>query len=155
MNGLSPIAYSIDFAVNAAGMTIAALIAARLAGRVATRTVIMVGQITALAASVAMLIGAVWFDTPLIVAIVCFFFLMTAQCLIGPNGGALASAAVPDHPGTGSALLGFVQWVAAGTIAPIAGLGGEHTPVPMATLMIAGAVASVIGLLVIAKRDSG
>jgi len=155
MNGLSPIAYSIDFAVNAAGMTIAALIAARLAGRVATRTVIMVGQVAALAAGVAMLIGALWFDTPLIVALVCFFFLMTAQGLIGPNGGALASAAVPDHPGTGSALLGFVQWVAAGTIAPIAGLGGEHTAVPMATLMIAGTGASMIGLLVIAKPDSG
>jgi DHA1 family bicyclomycin/chloramphenicol resistance-like MFS transporter len=151
MNGLSPIAYSIDFAANAAGMTIAALVAARLAGRVATRTVILVGQLAALAAGVAMLIGAVWFDTPLTLAIVSFFVLMTAQGLIGPNGGALASAAVPDHPGTGSAGLGFVQWVAAGTIAPIAGLGGADTAVPMATLMIACAAASMFGLLVLAR----
>jgi DHA1 family bicyclomycin/chloramphenicol resistance-like MFS transporter len=151
MNGLSPIAYSIVFAANAGGMTIAALVAARLAGRVATRKVILVGQIAALGAGIGMLIGALWFDTPLIVAIVCFFIMMSAQGLIGPNGGALASAAVPDHPGTGSAVLGFVQWVAAGTIAPIAGLGGEHTAVPMAILMIAGAAASMIGLLVIAK----
>ena len=28
----------------------------------------------------------------------------------GPNGGALASAEAPEHPGTGSAVLGFVQW---------------------------------------------
>jgi MFS transporter, DHA1 family, multidrug resistance protein len=151
MNGLSPVAYSIDFAANAAGMTVAALIAARLAGRVSTRKVILIGQLAALAAGVAMLIGAVWFDTPLIVAIVSFFTLMTAQGLMIPNGGALASAAVPDHPGTGSAAQGFVQWVAAGTIAPIAGLGGEHTAVPMATLMIAGAAVSMIGLLVLAK----
>jgi MFS transporter, DHA1 family, multidrug resistance protein len=153
MNGLSPIAYSIDFAANAAGMTLAALVAARLAGRVATRTVILVGQLAALAAGVAMLIGAIWFDTPLTLAIICFFVLMTAQGLIGPNGGALASAAVPDHPGTGSAGLGFVQWVAAGTIAPIAGLGGEHTAIPMAVLMIAGAVASMFGLLVLARSE--
>jgi MFS transporter, DHA1 family, multidrug resistance protein len=151
MNGLSPIAYSIDFAANAAGMTIAALVAARLAGRVATRKVILVGQIAALGAGVGMVIGALWFDTPLLVAIVCFFVLMTAQGLIGPNGGALASAEVPEHPGTGSALLGFVQWVAAGTIAPIAGLGGEDTAVPMALLMIAGAAVSMIGLLVLAR----
>jgi len=150
MNGLSPIVYSIDFAANAAGMTIAALVAARLAGRVATRKVILVGQVAALAAGLVMLIGALWFDTPLIVAVVCFFLLMSAQGLIGPNGGALASAAVPEHPGTGSAVLGFVQWVAAGVIAPIAGLGGEHTAVPMATIMIVGAAASMIGLLVIA-----
>jgi DHA1 family bicyclomycin/chloramphenicol resistance-like MFS transporter len=65
-----------------------------------------------------------------------------------PNGGALASAAVPDHPGTGSAVQGFVQWVAAGTIAPIAGLGGSATAVPMALLMTAGAVVSMAGLLI-------
>jgi DHA1 family bicyclomycin/chloramphenicol resistance-like MFS transporter len=151
MNGLSPIAYSVDFAANAGGMTVAALVAARLAGRVATRTVILVGQLAALLAGVAMLVGAIWFETPLAVAIVCFFVLMTAQGLIGPNGGALASAEVPDHPGTGSAVLGFVQWVAAGTIAPLAGLGGEHTAVPMALLVIAGAAASMIGLLVLAR----
>jgi DHA1 family bicyclomycin/chloramphenicol resistance-like MFS transporter len=155
MNGLSPIAYSVDFAANAGGMTLAALLAARLAGRVPTRTVILIGQVAALAAGIAMLIGALWFGAPLTVAIVCFFVLMSAQGLIGPNGGALASAEVPDHPGTGSAVLGFAQWVAAGTIAPLAGLGGEHTAVPMATLMIAGAAASMIGLLVLARPAHG
>jgi DHA1 family bicyclomycin/chloramphenicol resistance-like MFS transporter len=151
MNGLSPIGYSIDFAVNAGGMTVAALAAARLAGRIATRKVILVGQVAALASGIAMLVGALWFDTPLVVVIISFFVLMTAQGLIGGNSGALASSEVPDHPGTGSALLGFVQWVAAGTIAPIAGLGGEHTAVPMALLMIAGAAASMGGLLVLAR----
>ena len=154
MNGMSPIAYSIDFAVNAAGMTIAALLAARLAGRVATRKVILAGQVAALTAGVGMLVGAVWFGTPLLLVIVCFFVLMTAQGLIGPNGGALASAEVPEHPGTGSAVLGFVQWVAAGTVAPIAGLGGQDTAVPMALLMIAGAAASMVGLLVLARPAS-
>jgi DHA1 family bicyclomycin/chloramphenicol resistance-like MFS transporter len=150
MNGLSPIAYSVDFAANALGMTLAALVAARLAGRVATRSVILVGQLAALGAGVAMLVGALWFGTPLLVAVVCFFVLMTAQGLIVPNGGALASAEVPEHPGTGSAVLGFVQWVTAGLVAPLAGLGGEHTAVPMAVIMMVGAAASVFGLLVLA-----
>ncbi|HSU36774.1 MAG TPA: MFS transporter, partial [Propionibacteriaceae bacterium] len=153
MNGLSPIAYSISFAANAGGMTVAALIAARLAGRIPTRRVILAGQIAALAAGMVMLMGALWFDTPLTVALVCFFVMMTAQGLIGPNAGALASASVPDHPGTGSAVLGFAQWVAAGTIAPIAGLGGEHTAVPMASLMIAGAAVSMIGLFLARSRS--
>ena len=67
------------------------------------------------------------------------------------DGGALAAAEVPEHPGTGSALLGFVQWVAAGTIAPLAGLGGEDTAVPMAVIMVLGAAISMIGLLVLAR----
>jgi DHA1 family bicyclomycin/chloramphenicol resistance-like MFS transporter len=154
MNGLSPIAYSVDFAANAAGMTVAALVAARLVGRIATRKVILAGQVAALAAGVAMLAGALWFGTPLLLAIVCFLALMTAQGLIGPNGGAMASAEVPGHPGTGSALLGFVQWLAAGTIAPVAGLGGDDTAVPMALLMITGAALSMVGLLVLARPAS-
>ena len=147
MNGLSPIVYSVDFAANAGGMTLAALVAARLAGRVPTRRIIAIGQVPALAAGVAMLVGALWFDTPLLVAIIAFFVLMTTAGLIGPNGGALAAAELPEHPGTGSAVLGFVQWLAAGTIAPIAGLGGEHTAVPMALLMITCIALSIVGLV--------
>ena len=99
--------------------------------------------------------GALWFGTPLPLAMICFFVLMTAQGLIGPNGGALASAEVPAHPGTGSAMLGFVTWVAAGVIAPIAGLGGEHTAVPMALLVTGCTVVSLLGLLVLARLAKG
>jgi MFS transporter, DHA1 family, multidrug resistance protein len=151
MNGLSPVAYSIVFAANAGGMTIAALVSARLAGRVSTRKVIFVGQIVALAAGVAMLAGALWWATPLLVAMGSFFALMVAQGLINTNGGALASAEVPEHPGTSSAVLGLVQWTTAGVVAPIAGLGGSDTAVPTALLMIGGALLSLFGLLVLAR----
>lgn len=151
MNGLSPVAYSVVFAANAGGMTIAALVSARLAGRVPTRRVILIGHIIALAAGVAMLAGALWWATPLLVAMGSFFALMVAQGLINTNGGALASAEVPEHPGTSSAVLGLVQWTTAGIVAPIAGLGGEHTAVPMAVLMIGGAMLSLFGLLVLAR----
>lgn len=151
MNGLSPVMYSVVFAANAGGMTIAALVSARLAGRVATRKVILVGQFVALAAGVAMLAGALWWGTPLLVAVGSFFALMVAQGLINTNGGALASAEVPEHPGTSSAVLGLVQWTTAGLVAPIAGLGGENTAVPMAVLMISGALLSLFGILVLAR----
>ena len=49
---------------------------------------------------------------------------------------AAAAEACLITPGRGSALLGFVQWVRRGTIAPIAGLGGERTAVPMAVMVI-------------------
>src|SRR6476620_2404104 len=79
MNGLSPIVYSIDFAANAAGLTTATLIAARLAGRIPTRVVIAVGLAATAAAGMLLLVGALWFDMPLGVAVVGFFVLMTAQ----------------------------------------------------------------------------
>ena len=146
MNGLSPIMYSVDFAANAVGLALATLLAARLAGRVPTRSVITVGLVVTAAAGMLLLAGAVWFGTPLVVAVVAFFLLMSAQGLVGPNAGALASAQVPHHPGTGSAVLGFVQWCMAGLVAPVAGLGGEHTAVPMALIIVVLAAGSLAAL---------
>lgn len=146
MNGLSPLAYSVAFAANAGGMTATALLAARLAGRVATRRVILAGQVLALAAGLAMLAGALWLGTPLLLALACFFALMAAVGLIWGNAGALAAETVPGHPGTGSAVLGMLQWGTAGVAATLAGLGGTGTAVPMAVLMTAGAAASILGL---------
>ncbi|QNK81579.1 MFS transporter [Nakamurella sp. PAMC28650] len=74
---------------------------------------------------------------------------LAGRVLVGPNAGALASAQVPEHPGTGSAVLGFLQWCMAGLVAPIAGLGGEHTAVPMALIILvlaAGSLAAVRAL---------
>lgn len=136
MSGLSPMTYSIDFAGNAVGLAIATLIAARLASRVPTRLVVFVGLCSTAIAGAVLLVGAVLFGMPLFVTLVGFFVLMTAQGLVGPNAGALASAEVPDHPGTGSAVLGFLQWCAAGVVAPIAGLGGATTAVPMALIIL-------------------
>jgi DHA1 family bicyclomycin/chloramphenicol resistance-like MFS transporter len=153
MNGLSPIMYSLDFAANAVGLALATLLAARLAGRVATRTVITVGLAVTGAAGVLLLVGALWWGTPLIVAVVAFFLLMSAQGLIGPNAGALASAKVPEHPGTGSAVLGFSQWCMAGVVAPIAGLGGEHTAKPMALIILVLVGASVAALFGLTREE--
>jgi DHA1 family bicyclomycin/chloramphenicol resistance-like MFS transporter len=151
MNGLSPLSYSIDFAANAGGMTVAALLAARLAGRVRTRTMILAGQLLALVTGLVMLAGALWFGTPLVLAMACFFGFMVAVGLLWGNAGALAAAAVPENPGTGAAVLGLLQWGTAGLAAPIAGLGGGGTAVPVALMMTLGSVVSIAGLLLIAR----
>lgn len=148
MNGLSPVAYSVVFAANAGAAAIAGLVSARLAGRVSTRKVIVVGLVIDLIAGIVMLVGALWLGTPLLAALGCFLALMVAQGLLGANSGALAAAAVPDHPGTGSAVLGMTQWVIAGIAAPIAGLGGSHTAVPLAAMIVGGTLLAFIGMAI-------
>jgi len=150
MNGLSPILYSLDFAANATGMTLATLTSARLATRVPTRRVIFGGQSIALVGALGMLVGAVFFDMPLPVALVGFLFIMVGQGFTGANGGALASQQVPQYAGTASAVLGLAQSFAAAVAPPLAGLGGASTAVPMAVLMVLGATSSLFALLVIA-----
>ncbi len=150
MNGLSPILYSLDFAMNATGMTLATLTSARLATRVPTRRVILAGQSLALTGAIGMLVGALFFDMPLPVALAGFLFIMIGQGFTGANGGALASQQVPHYAGTASAVLGLAQSLAAAIAPPLAGLGGSTTAVPMGVLMVLGATSSLFSLLVIA-----
>ncbi len=98
MNGLSPVAYSIDFALNAAGMTAAAFVAARLADRVSTRKVVGVGLAATGIAGSALLLGALWFGTPLPVALAGFFVLMTVQGLVGPTPAHWPRPTCPNIP---------------------------------------------------------
>ncbi len=150
MNGLNPITYSLVFAGNATGMTIATLTSARLASRVPTRRVILGGQALALTGALEMLVGAIFFDMPLAMAMIGFFCIMVGQGFTGANGGALASQQVPQHAGTASAVLGLAQSLAAAIAPPLAGLGGTTTAAPMAILMVVGAAGSLFSLLVIA-----
>ena len=122
MNGISPLAYSIDFASLASVLSLFALVR-RWLGAVGMLVVLAVAGVLVASTGKPSRHPADPGD----------HLLLRHDDRPGPHRTqrrALASVAVPDHPGSGSAVLGFVQWVAAGIIAPIAGLGGEHTAFP-------------------------
>jgi DHA1 family bicyclomycin/chloramphenicol resistance-like MFS transporter len=154
VNGLGPIEYSVDFAGNAAAASVASLLAAQLAGRVPTRRVIGVGQALGVAGAVVLLAAGTLLHAALLPVVVGFLALMLSHGLSTANAGALASAQVPEHPGTGSAVLGMFQWLAAGIGAPIAGLLGADLTTAAAQLALAGLVVSLLGFLVLARPSA-
>jgi DHA1 family bicyclomycin/chloramphenicol resistance-like MFS transporter len=147
VNGLTPIQYALDFAGNAAMASVASLLAARLAGRIPTRRVVLIGMLVGLAGAAGLLLGGLLLEAPLVLVLVCFLALMVDHGLATPNAGALASAEVREHPGTGSAVLGLFQWLAAGVTAPIAGLLGTDITVAAGLLAVVGVLLSMVGLL--------
>jgi DHA1 family bicyclomycin/chloramphenicol resistance-like MFS transporter len=151
VDGLGPIQYSFDFAGNASAASLAALLAARLAGRVPTRRVIGVGQAIGVVGAVGLLGAGLLMHSALLPVIGAFLALMLSHGLSTANAGALASAQVPEHPGTGSAVLGLFQWLAAGIGAPIAGLLGSDLTAAAAQLALAGLLVSLLGFLVLAR----
>jgi DHA1 family bicyclomycin/chloramphenicol resistance-like MFS transporter len=44
-------------------------------------------------------------------------------------------------------VLGFLQWCMAGVIAPLAGLGGDRTAVPMAVIILVLTAASLTAIV--------
>jgi DHA1 family bicyclomycin/chloramphenicol resistance-like MFS transporter len=51
--------------------------------------------------------------------------------MVLPTSTALALANYPERAGTASALLGLLQYLVGGLAAPLVGLGGEDTAVPL------------------------
>jgi DHA1 family bicyclomycin/chloramphenicol resistance-like MFS transporter len=63
------------------------------------------------------------------------------------NAMALATAEVREAAGTGSAVLGFLQYALGAGVSPLMGLAGEHSAVPMGITMFAAAVLALAALM--------
>lgn len=91
---------------------------------------------------------------PLLVAVVTLFLAHVA-CLglsIG-NAPALALDRTGRWAGTGSALLGFLQFVVGGLLSPLVGLTGEASGAAFGVVIVAvGAVANILAVFGLRER---
>ncbi len=137
--GLSPQGFSIVFGVNSVGLMAAGHLSGRLVRRWSGRRILAAGLVANLLGSLGLLVS-VLLGLGLPFVLVSLFVLVSAMGLVIPQSTALAMAHYPDRAGTASALFGLLQFAVGGLAAPLVGLGGEDTAVPL------GAVAAVSSL---------
>ena len=140
--GLSPQAFSLAFGANGLGLVAGSQINARLVGRfgpgflLRRALLVIVTAAAALVAVVAIDLG-VW---PVIIAT---FVVMSSLSFVMPNSTALALADQAKVAGTAAALLGVVQFLVGGLAAPLVGIGGTGSALPMAVVMLSLATGAV------------
>ena len=76
--------------------------------------------------------------------IITTFLVMSSLSFVMPNSTALALADQAKVAGTASALLGVIQFLVGGLAAPLVGLGGTGSAVPMAVVMFSLAAGAVV-----------
>lgn len=148
--GLSSIGYSIVFATAAFGSVVSSLVNVRLLNRFSPTRIIIAalgvqGIVNALGLTGILLGAPAW---TIVVHVVC------SQACVGflmGNGIALSQAQVPGRAGSGSAVQGLLQFLVAAAVSPLAGLGGEHTAVPMGVLMLGFTTAALLTALLAAR----
>lgn len=121
--GLSPQGFSAVFAVNAVGlMVVARLNAVALRARPPS-ALLLAGVLAGLSAAVFLVVGvqAGWGLWPLLAGL---FVVVACTGAISPNATALALAGHAPRAGTAAALLGLVQFLVGGLVAPLASIGG-------------------------------
>jgi MFS transporter, DHA1 family, multidrug resistance protein len=141
--GLSPQGFGLAFAVNSVGIVAVGQLNGRLVGRFSPRRLLAAGLGTA-AAGGALLCVAVLAGWGLPVILPALFLVVASVGVVLPNTRALAMTNYPHHAGTASALLGVSQFAIGGIVAPLVGIGGTGTAVPMGVViaaLVAGALA--------------
>jgi DHA1 family bicyclomycin/chloramphenicol resistance-like MFS transporter len=133
---LTPQQFSIVFAANSIGIVTVGQINGRLTGRFSTERLFLIGLAANAAGGVALLAAAIT-GAGLTTMLVALFVSMASVGMVQPNGTALAMADHPDTAGMASALLGVLQFLIGGLAAPLTGIGGSTSAIPMA-MVIAG-----------------
>jgi MFS transporter, DHA1 family, multidrug resistance protein len=147
MYGASPQSFSAIFAVNALGLALVGQVNGQLVSRFPLRRLLTLGLLLNAAGSLTVLAVAVLRTHALAALLIPLFCVVASQGLILPNGTALAMQSHPEAAGTASALLGALQFVIAAVVAPLVGLGGSSTALPMAVVMSAVALGGLAAAL--------
>jgi DHA1 family bicyclomycin/chloramphenicol resistance-like MFS transporter len=150
---VSPQAFSLIFAMNALGFVITSQVNGSLVGRIEPRVMLRVGLLTSLAGAVLLLIVIVLGGHALWPVLPPLFLLVAAIGFIVPNATALALGRHPEAAGTGSAMLGVVQSGIGSIGAPLVGVAGISTALPMAAVIGTCSVCANVAILL--SREVG
>ncbi|MHA3702106.1 multidrug effflux MFS transporter [Jatrophihabitans sp. YIM 134969] len=142
--GVSTTVFSVVFATNSVGIVVAGQVGGRLVRRVGSGRLLTVGQVAQAAGTVTLLVVALSGTRALVPLLVPLFVVVACVGLVSPHSTALALAPHPDVAGSASALVGASQFLFAGLISPLGGVGGTGSAVPMALTMAVVAVVSLV-----------
>ena len=81
------------------------------------------------------------------------FVVVASLGLVLPNATALALAGHPRVAGSASGLLGVLQFIVGAAAAPLVGVAGTGTAVPMATVIAVLAVGAVLSATVLVPGE--
>ena len=134
---VSPQGYSIIFAVIGAGLLLAGILPARLAGRVPDIVMLKYSVLVPLFGSVLLLAGFC-FSAPLAVILVVLFLTIVPLSVMGTASFSLALSRQGGNAGSASALIGCFSMLLGACMMPLVGLAGDHTAIPMGIVMLTG-----------------
>jgi len=144
--GLSPQLYSLTFALNGLGLIVASQVNARIVERVGPTRLLRRGLGFVVASALTLLVVVSVGGLSVWAVLVPMFVIVSSLSFVLPNSTALALADHAKVAGTASALLGLIQFLVGAIAAPLVGVAGPDSAVPMGVVMALFAVGALIAL---------
>ncbi|MCM3172572.1 multidrug effflux MFS transporter [Paenibacillus sp. MER 99-2] len=151
--GISPQMFSLCFAINGLGIILASQIAGRLAGKVSETRLLIAGLNVAALGGTSLFI-AILAKGNLISILIPLFLVVSSVGLVNTASFALAMANQSKSAGSASALIGVMTFMFGGIVAPLVGLGGEGTAVPMGIVILCADLGAVLIYLLMVRKTS-
>ncbi len=152
--GVSPRLYGFLYGVSAFAMVVGAQANAHLLRRESPRRLLGWGTAMMVLAGALMLVVATWPSVGFGALLVPAALLMCSWSFMFTNVFGLALTNYPNIAGSASALLGVSMFAAGGLFAPLAGVGGNDTALPMALVIAGCAVGAAFALITLVPRVS-
>ncbi|MED3728353.1 Bcr/CflA family multidrug efflux MFS transporter [Priestia filamentosa] len=150
---VSPQQFSLLFGVNGLGLIIGSQLVGRLADRISERTFLKIGLGISIAAGAILLI-ALLLKAPLIAVAIPIFFFVSSISIIGTTSFALAIESQGHIAGSASALLGLLPFVLGSLSAPLVGIAGSYTGVPMGVTIFGASLLAFLSYFVLVRKRS-
>ncbi len=151
--GLDATTFALVFGANSLALTAASQLNPRLIGRFGTANVLTFAiGMSAVSATALIVAGATGLGG-LAGVLAPMMLVLAAAGLAMPNTPALALTRHGEAAGTASALLGFSQFGVGAVVAPLVGLFGGTSAVPMGAMMLLVTLAAGVLMLGIVRRD--
>jgi MFS transporter, DHA1 family, multidrug resistance protein len=147
--GVSPQIFGLLFGVNALGLVIMSQVSGRLVGRIAPQKLLVWGMAAIAIGGVALLV-VVLSGIGLVGVLASAFVITGSLGFIMPN---ITTLALSDTKaaGSASALLGVLQLALGAITAPLVGLAGTASALPMAVVMAVFAIATLVAFVVLCR----
>lgn len=153
--GVSPTGYSLIFATNAMGMLAAGLAFGRLAGRIRLNALLGTGIALAIGASGALAVALATVGAGLAAVWIALFLVSAGTGLALPAATTIAQTLGSDSPGSTSALVGGGQFLCGAAAAPLVGIFGTASALPMSLLILTAFGCAGVCLAAVARPWQG
>lgn len=147
--GVSPQVFSLLFGVNGIALIIGSQLVGRLADIVPEKTFLKIGLFISVTSATVLLI-AFLVKAPLLAVAIPIFFLVSSIGIISTTSFSLAIESQGHIAGSASALLGLLPFALGSISAPLVGVAGEFTAIPMGIVILCAsllAMLSYVGLV--------
>ena len=145
--GLSPQGYSFAFGLNSLGFMVFGFVAGRASERWSAHVVLAAGLAMVLGGAIGVLATGVA-QLPLPAMVLSLLALVSGVAVTTPPATSLALENHPDVAGTASSLLGLARFGFGAVAAPLVGVAGAATAVPLGAVVLVAASLAVGGHVV-------